>query len=237
MKCLAVFFCSLFLAGCGGGSGGSDTITTAQPPSAVSFPVEAALVTALTTERTFSSTCTPAVNGIQLGMSQSFIPQPDAPSPWTNPITKVTASLATLIANGVSQSQVTTRYYFTAQPLLLYGHQTRHYPATVQRGENAPYVTDSSLPTTALVGSSGPFVHYNAFNIIGGELVRRGVITWSLNSDTADTAWFCLHITVTDVQTGTVSTETDCYLIDAAGKTLRTKLNTTVNGQPFTCGG
>lgn len=237
VKFLAVIFCSLMLAGCGGGGSGGGTITTAQPLPAASFPVEAALVTALTTERTFSSTCTPAINGVQLNMSQTFSPQTDAPSPWTNPITKVTASLATLIANGVSQSQVTTRYYFTAQPLLLYGHQTSHYPATVQRGENAPYVTDSSLPTAALVGSSGPFVHYNAFNIIGGELVRRGVITWSLDSDTADTAWFCLHITVTDAQTGAVSTETDCYLIDAAGKALRAKFNTTVNGQPFTCGG
>lgn len=243
MKFLALIFCSLMLAGCGGGGsgggggGGGGTITAAQPLPAASFPVEAALVTALTTDKTFSSTCTPAINGVQLNMSQRFLPQSDASSPWSGQITKNTASQVTLIANGGSQSQVTTTYYFTTQPLILYGHLTSHYPTTVQRGENAPYVTDGSLPTAALAGSNGPLIHYNAFNIVGGELVRRGVITWSLDSDTADTAWFCLHITVTDAQTGTVSTETDCYLIDTAGKALQAKYITTVNGQPFTCGG
>lgn len=151
----------------------------------------------------------------------------------------MTASVLSLFTDtGRPLAGVTTRYYYSTSPLILYGHQTDLYPSPIDGGENARYVYDAQLPVTALVGSSGAFIHYTATSTVTFRVVRRGVVAWSLEpfGPSGDHAWLCLNTTVTDAATGTATTEKHCYLFDTSGKlTGNVRYSTSVGGQPFNC--
>jgi hypothetical protein len=59
------------------------------------------------------------------------------------------------------------------------------------------------------------------------------VNTWSLQSASSSTAWFCANSVVTPVS-GSPGSESDCYQIDQSGNVLSLKATVTVNGVTIT---
>ncbi len=216
------FFVSLvfFLGGCGGGNGGQSTPSIVT--STDSFPIEATFVSLSSTSNVFSASGSDS-SGNTYQVTYSISPAADkiVSQLSANPL-KVYVSNTQVKKNGLTASVVSSENYFTLSPLILYGSYTS---ATNDWFQTKVYTV---LPATAKVGSSGGFysgsVYYNASKI----LPEPASATWSLEADTATTAWLCLNRSITNY----VDTTSDsiCFKIDKFGVISSFKLSTTNSG-------
>jgi hypothetical protein len=192
------------------GSGANVGVTTgsASPQGgAVVFPVSAAFSSFLGTASTYHLS-----GGDNQGNSYQLVWElvPGAVTADTSRKTTLRKSRFTINGDTPILDEATTTY--TDGPFTLHG-ATYAYTQFPNR---------QSAPMTATVGSSGPLASgYEAgVDPATGDNVSHGAsqtITWSLESDTATTAWLCINTTT---QTTPVAIEKDCARINESGSIL-----------------
>jgi len=216
---LLAFF-SAGLISCGGKSGGGDTPAPSGPVSStLPFPPDAAVSRYLQSPQGFTIAATDSSNNVYT-LTYSFTP---GPSSTFEGVPAKTASTSTLIkANGVVISTGSAVSYFNVSPYrplgVIYG-----------TGEYVVLVPTAQLPVTAMVGQSGAVSTSTEYaNSTKASVISHSTTTWSLEADTASTAWFCMNETIiyTDGVTPNF-TEADCYKTDVNGNVLGVKATIT----------
>jgi hypothetical protein len=208
----AILCAALALAGCGGG--GDSAVT----PAVTTFPVEAVLTTVATTAGTYGGNYADSTGSYALAIS---IAPGAAANFGTSPNLSKTYTTSTVLRkNGGIVGTATAVTYFSTGPLALIG---------IQAGSDVTIPSQrTTLPASATVGTSGPF--YTGTQYLGGSTVLTSAATgsWSLEQDTASTAFLCLNTSIA----GTLrTTEADCFKINATGAIVGFKAITTTNAR------
>lgn len=208
----------VFLSACGGGSA-SDSA-----PEVADFPVDGALASFFSRDATYTVNAKdPQIGNIAL--TYRVIPTGDKTIPELSaaPL-KAFIATASAAANGAVISSGGESYYTTG-PFLIWGSQANTFINKMD--------TKTPTPTRAKPGASGPMAagtrRYESF---GTVKVVPNTITWSLERDTAATAWLCINIA--SVDDSGPATESDCARIDAAGAVSGFKSTVTTQGITLT---
>jgi hypothetical protein len=201
---------AVVLAACGGGGDGGGTVT----PPAVTFNADAAFASALTSGFSVSGlTGMNAGSTVPFTASLVFAPAPDAV--FEGALRKSATQTATLAAPGIATQTSTAQLFFSTGPARLVG-------STSSDGYIV-YTSRGALPTAGTVGQSGAFADGVIFTS-AAKTATSGTenIQWSIEADTATTAFACLNQVVT-ISAEQV-TERDCFKIDSAGTILGAKI-------------
>lgn len=210
------------LAACGGGGGDSGGAGTPATP-ALAFNADAALTTALTKGVSISglSGRDPSL-GILFTASIAFAPAADAL--FDGVLHKRSTQTSSVSATGIpAQTAITQIFYATAPARFIGSTSNAGFVVFTSRG---------ALPTAGAIGQSGAFADGVIFTS-SAKSTRTGTVavTWSIEADTATTAFACL----TSVTSGsTPATEKDCFKIDSAGTILGGKIALTASGVNLT---
>lgn len=215
-----LFVISAFvLSACGGGDGNVSTTPVGPSTSTSAFALDTAATNIFSSPQTFNLT---ARTGDGRNFSLAFIstPQPDAS--FERRLSKLTQVTTTIRENGTVETN-TSRRFFSADPLLLRGTTTTGDPD----GQNhLVFSATSPLPASANVGSNGPvatgqfFTNSNKTTATGTE-----VVTYSVEADTANTAFLCFNSTVRNSVNTILVTGSECYKITTNGSVLGLKVS------------
>ena len=195
------------LTACGGGGGGSDGGPPPAPAPAT-FNADSALSSALTNGALISGlTGTDTVSNVKLTASLGYAPGTD--TNFDGALQKRSIQTATVSAPGVTPQSAVTNIFYTTGPARFIGATS---PTTF-----TTYTAVDQLPTAGSVGQSGTFATGLIFSD-AAKAIQLGTVTvaWSIEPDTASTAFACLTSTIA----GTQVAEKDCLRIDPAGTIL-----------------
>jgi hypothetical protein len=195
----------------------NDVATVTNPGSTaqrevVNYPISAALSTFFGTASTYRLAGTDA-QGTSFQLSYEFVPKATAAGTAKQAtVVKSTASI-----NGSSPIRNESTFTYTAAPFTLYGTSEAY----------TQFPTRQPAPATAAVGSSGPLASGSEEGIdpTSGQTMSMAysqTITWSLERETASTAWLCINTTT---HSAPIGTEKDCARINEAGAILGYKVS------------
>ena len=213
---IAGVFLAALLSACGGGGG------DAAPVAAATFPLDAASTKAMTNGVNLSGT---AIDGVDTWtMSMSITPAADAM--FEGVLRKKSIQALTIKKNGSVLSSETISGYFSINPLTTYG-------ASYSSGIYAVQTTIAgTFPTTAKVGDSGALGTLTVYTNPSKTTVQSTTqSTWTLEADTATTAFGCANSVIKNaagVQTGTAA---GCNKIDTNGDVLGMRFTLSVAGK------
>lgn len=215
---------SLALAACGGGGGGPGNTASGNGADAVvassaSFPVSGTATSFRQSSTTFHFAGTDSANK-HISFTLSSSPGTSTSFEGSTVDTSM-INFTSILINGIAQPNSSATMYFQTAPFLDFGEQD---------SDGQYYVVDVSspkyLPTTAKVGDSGAMNSTTVYaDSTKSTVVERLTSTWSLEADTASTAYLCF----TDVHTpvpndGSGYTEAQCLKINTAGTVLAMKI-------------
>jgi hypothetical protein len=220
---------AVLLSACGGGGGGDNNtpVTPSAVVSTASFPVAG---TVSASEQTSDSYTVSTIDSSGKTDTLTVTNVPGAQATFEKMTASTSVQTAILKQNGVLLNQVVSTSYFQLTPYLNYGEidqSTGHYTVT-------DITTPLYLPATAKVGDTGAINAATTYtNSTKTTVVSRMTRTWSLEADTATTAFLCANIVTTPVS-GTVSKESHCYRITTSGVITGHKMIFTESGQTLT---
>ncbi len=203
------------LSACGGGGG------DATPVAAASFPLDAAYTKAMTNGVNLNGT---AIDGADtLTMSMSITPAADAM--FEGVVRKKSIQALTMKKNGSVLSSDTISSYYGVNPYTPYG-------AIYSDGTYAVQTTTAgAFPTTAKVGDSGSLGTLTLYtNSSKTTILATTQSTWTLEADTASTAFGCANGVIKNPAGVQISTFSGCYKIDTNGNALGMRLTISVPG-------
>jgi hypothetical protein len=214
-KAISAAALACLLSACGGGGDGSP----APAPNAVTFDMNTAWGFALSKGVSFSGLQATA-QGITFVMSISYTPTTDGP---LQGITYKRSTLATTMSASTATAMSTTATeYYTLNP-------TRMVGEVRDDGSMTLFTWQGDLPSAGSVGQSGPYFRATGYTSTpGGSAIGEAVVTWSLEEDTATTAWACLSMSLPSAGT---FYEKDCLRIDQSGAISGARAVLNVDGQ------
>jgi len=218
---LALSLATAFLAACGGGGGDSApaaSITT-------TFPLDAAYTKAVTNGVSLSGT---AVDGADTWtMTVSLTPTSD--EAFEGVVRKKALQSLTIKKNGAVLSAANIESYFSLNPFATQGARYSDGTYAVQTK------TTGSFPAAAKDKDGGPLGIMTLYTNANKTSVQATTeSTWTLEADTATTAYGCVNGIVKNsagVQTGTAA---GCYKIDTQGNVLGMRYTLAVAGKTLT---
>lgn len=208
-----------FFSACGGGGGGGGE-TPISAASLASFPVQTIYTRDLSTASSFTITGSDTSGMYTLTVSDT--PQADT---VFEGVTRST-SLATAV---IKQGNALVN---TSSSLIFYGlNPPRTYGSLDTDGEYTIRNATGTMPVSAKVGDvwSGYIstVYSNSSKTI---VLRNETTNWSLEADTASTAFMCAN----HIQSGSSLTGSNCRKIDTSGNILGHRFTVALNGQSIT---
>jgi hypothetical protein len=220
---------AILLVGCGGGGGGPSVVEPVI--STASFPVDATFSTLATTVNQFTVSGRDSA-GNTLELSVSAMPGPDKAHQFISTVPRKTYTQTSVLRkNGVIASTSTQEVYFSTAPFAVWGIVADG--RTVLRQD-----FQGTLPAAAKVGDVGAL--YSAIGIRTEDnyledpgTVHLGITntaTWSIEADTASTAWLCMHTSAKRPYSTSIIGEDDCFRIDATGSISGFKVDLSVSG-------
>lgn len=201
------------LTGCGGGGadGSSNVSGSETTVSNLSFPVDSTLGNYLDLSR--SSTFRATSQGRSFEFTYAFNPQSD--TTFEGMPSKRTRVTGTLSENGAELDASVVNVFFNEGPFSLNGYTTENDP------DNQNYfvsIDNSIAPAFAKVGSQGPIAQMNAFSDSSKNVpTGRDIYSYSVEPDTATTAFICLNSNTFDVNNTQIFSSKECAKIDASG--------------------
>jgi hypothetical protein len=210
----------LVLSSCGGGDGGGGS--DGPVPSTLAFPVAAAVSAYVQTSQSFTLNGTDNVTSNTYTFTHSSTP--GSASTFESQPAQTAAVSVVLKRNGVTISTGSGTEYFQVNPYKPLGRISTS-------GEYEVATSWTALPTTAMVGQTGPAWSSTEYTNSSKTTVEStDVVTWSLEADTANTAWLCLNFSTTFTSGDPNFIEADCYRIDGSGNVLGQKATLAQDG-------
>ena len=209
----AILLVTASLVACGGGGGG----TTAVIPT---YSADAATTKLLAAGGTFTATAVSGSDTYTLSLSTT----PDADATFGGTTRKKSTQSLTIKKNGVLAGVSTYDSYYSVNPLVSYGAVFSDGTYGVSTGS---YVT----PTAAKVGDSGAAgtqVIYT--NSTLASILSTQTSTWTMEADTATTAFYCLNSVIKNASNIQTSTGSTCFKIDSGNNAIGLRITITVSG-------
>ena len=131
--------------------------------------------------------------------------------------------------NGVLNSTTSITLYFDVSPYMQWG---RLY----SNGNYQVISNQQLLPSSATVGQSGPLDNMKTYSDSSKFLaVKTGAEVWSLDSNTATTAWACNNSTTNDLFDASAKVSaSECFKIDQTGNVSAMKMIVAGGSQSWT---
>lgn len=220
---------ALCVAGCGGGGGGE----AGAPTATVSVNMDRAFTTFLSTPVNFPGLSTRDTQGNNYVLGFNLTPTTDYTLNGT--VYKQTVQNTTLTVNGSvpAGERFPSQYLYLQNPTRLSAHIVASRNAGFAPIIYAVTLLNNSvgLPTAGVVGTSGTYatsISYPAKldrTTTSGTLPSgNATVTWSIEPDTATTAFACLALPI----------EKDCLKINAAGDIVGARITVNVGTQTLT---
>lgn len=219
---LALSITSAFLAACGGGGGDSTPTATATTTTTTTFPLDAAYTKAVTNGVSLSGT---AVDGADTWtMTVSLTPASD--EAFEGVVRKKAIQSLTIKKNGTVLTATNIQSYYSLNPFATQGARYSDGTYAVQTS------TTGSFAVAAKVGDSGGLgvltLYANA-NKTSAQGTTES--TWTLEADTATTAFGCVNSIVKNAAGAQTGTAAGCYKIDTNGNALGMRYTLNVAGK------
>ena len=216
---LALTLSTVFLAACGGGGGDAPT---GPVTSTLSFPLDAAYTKAMTTGVSLNGT---AVDGADTyTMSLSIAPAAD--EVFEGAVSKKAIQSLTMKKNGSVLVATTISNYFSINPYTTKGGIYSDGTYAVQTS------TTGNFPTAAKVGDSGTLGTLTLYTNASKTTVQATTqSTWTLEADTASTAFGCANSVIRDATGTQTGTAAGCTKIDTNGNALGMRYTLSVAGK------
>lgn len=205
------------LAACGGGGGDGPA-----PPAGVTFNMDAAYTRMLSQGQTFGGLRAES-QGVVFDLTVRFVPMPDG---TFDGVVYKRSDIKVLMSASVLPTPLdaSVTMYYSVSPLRLAGE-------TEPDGFVTKFVPTGNLPASGSPGQSGPYARVLLYEPGATAPLAEGDVTWSIEPDTATTAWACF---TTGIAGSTTYDEKECYRIDQAGNVLATTLSLDVDGRVVT---
>ena len=130
--------------------------------------------------------------------------------------------------NGVVVSTGSSSSYFDVSPFQGWGSISGDGSYEITSGQQP-------LPSIATVGQSGAFETDTTYTSSAKILISSyGLLTWSLEADTATSAWACIHSIIVYTNNAPAVSGAQCYRVDQTGNISAMKITVYDNGQTLT---
>lgn len=213
---LAITLSTALLAACGGGGGDATPATTA------TYPLEAAYTKAMTNGISLNGTAIDGADTYTLSLSIT----PAADEVFEGVVRKKSIETLTIKKNGAVGIADNIDSYYSTNPFIQWGARYSNGTYAVQTSSTGVF------PTTAKVGDSGSLgtlTLYTNANKTTVQLTTQS--TWTLEADTATTAFGCANSVMKDATGVQIGTAAGCYKIDTSGNALGMRFTLSVAGK------
>ena len=212
---LAAALSAVILSACGGG-GSDPVVAPAAPAAPATFPLDTAITQVSTKGISLSGTAVDGVDTWTMALSVA----PAADQTFEGATAKKSVQSITIKKNGATVVSSGGESFFTINPFTVKGLKLNDGTYGVQT------VAGSALSNAAKVGDSGLLGTITAYsNSLKSSVLFTQEGTWTLEADTATTAFGCSNFTSKNIAGGVFSTTSNCYKLDTNG---------TVSGLRFT---
>lgn len=212
-RLLALTLGTVFLAACGTGESTST--------STLSFPFDAAFKKVTTEGISFSGTAVDGADTWTLALSSA----PAADEAFEGVVSKKTNNSLTIKKNGVGATS-TFSAYFSFNPFTPKGASYSDGTYLVANG------VTGQIPATANVGDSGSVGALTLYSNASKAAVQATQQnTWSLEADTASTAFACINSIIKNAAGAQIGTGAGCYKIDSTGRAIGMRYTITTAGK------
>lgn len=209
---------SVLLTGCGGG-GDAGTVSVA------TFPLDSAAQSFLTSSHNFTANYTDPTNGDLYTLAYGFTPGND--SSFEGQTAKTANFTLSLNKNGSPFTTTSEIIYFQIGPVKSLG-------VTLGTGEYIVTANQVALPASGKVGDIGNLDTKTFYtNNTKSTSTATEVDTWSLQADTATTAYLCANSSIS-YTVGINVSGSECYKINTSGAILGNKVTIAINGKSVT---
>lgn len=216
---LALALSTGFLAACGGG--GSDA-PTGPVKSTLSFPLDAAYAKGFTTGVSLNGT---AVDGADT-YTMSLAITPAADEVFEGVLSKKSSGALTMKKNGAVLVADTISYYYSINPFTQTGARYSDGSYAVLTNNTGNY------PTAAKVDDAGTIGTLTVYTDASKTAVKAtSQNTWTLEADTATTAFACANSVIRDAAGTQTGTAAGCTKIDTNGNALGMRFTLSVDGK------
>lgn len=217
---LALSLTSALLAACGGG--GDSTPAATVPSITTTFPLDAAYTKAVTNGVSLSGT---AVDGADTwSLALSITPATD--EVFEGVVRKKALESLTIKRNGAVLAASSFQNYYSVNPLITQGAR---YPDGTYAVQTK---TTGTFPVAAKVGDSGPVGILTLYaNAAKTSVLSTTESTWTLEADTAATAFGCVNSILKNAAGAQTGTAAGCYKIDTNGNALGMRYTLSVAGK------
>jgi hypothetical protein len=223
----SIFFAvivSAVLSSCGGGGDGGGGGPSGPVASTLPFPIAGAISVYEQTSHSFTLNGTDNRTSNSYTFTYSFTP--GAATTFEGSAAQTASTSAILKTNGVTTATGSGTDYYQVNPFVALGHVST-------TGQYAVASSQTAFPTTGMVGQTGAaWLETQYANSSKATVQSTTTVTWSLEADTAMTAWFCLNYST--ASSNPTLTESDCYKVDGSGNVLGYKLTTSQSGTVLT---
>ena len=214
---LALALSTSFLAACGGG-GGDDTT----PTVAAKYSLEAAQIKVVTTGVTWNGTAVDGANTYTMSLSTT----PAADEVFEGVVSKKYSASLTIKANGTIVTAANYSGYYSINPFTVKGAHYADGTYAVATGATGAH------PTAAKVGDSGSLGTLTLYTDANKTTVKStSQSTWSMEPDTATTAFGCINFVNKDSAGTQTGTGAGCYKIDTSGNILGMRYTISASGK------
>ena len=224
-KLAIILFAGLIslLSGCSGGGGDSTSSAAPAAVPVIQIPLAGAISSFMQTSHNYNLS---SVIGADNYTAQiSFTPGTGCTFAGHPASSMIMSGI--MRKNGVTITTDTNTLCFDASPFKELGSVDGSGNYTIASNQQL-------LPSSATVGQSGAFASFTTYYGSSSILTKSSTVeTWSVEPDTATTAWACFISTETPMF-GDKTTDTECYKVDQTGNVSAMKLSFIVDGQPVT---
>lgn len=202
---LAVALSAVLLSACGGGS---DSAPSTAPAAATTFPLDTAYTQVSTTGISLNGTAVDGVDTWTMALSVT----PAADQTFEGATAKKSVQSITIKKNGATVVSSGGESFFTINPFNVKGLKLNDGSYGVQT------VAGGALSNVAKVGDSGPLGTVTVYsNSSKSSVLFTQEATWTLEADTATTAFGCSNTTAKSTAGAVIATTSGCYKIDTNG--------------------
>jgi len=205
---LAVALSAAFLSACGGGSDGDASPAPVTPVAATTFPLNTAYTQVSTTGISLNGTAVDGADTWTMALSVT----PAADQTFEGATAKKSVQAITIKKNGATVLSSGGESFFTINPFMVKGLRLNDGTYGVQT------VASSVLSNAAKVGDSGSLGITTVYpNSSKSSVLFTQEGTWTLEADTATTAFGCSNIIGKNTAGAVIASTSGCYKIDTNG--------------------